>query len=275
MNTLSLALISCLLVQASPHAPQTATSQPAAKSSPMESTIDLKEHFGEFDGCFVMIDSASGATRRYNAKRCTERFSPCSTFKVPHALIALELGVLTGADHVLKWDKVEHWNKPCNADLDLREAMRASCLWYFQRVAPQIGREHMRDWLDKLDYGNADCSGEFTEFWINGTIQISAEEQAAFMNRLRAGDLPFSRKSMETVREMIQARKTDDVVIYGKTGTRGDANGNFDLGWFVGWVETKQRTFAFATNIEAAKGAMGPKAREITFAIVDAILAEK
>lgn len=272
MNTISLALISCLLFQA---APQAATSQPVARAPANNATIDLKKNFGDFEACFVMIDAATGITTHYNAKRCSERFSPCSTFKVPHALIALELGVLSGPDHVMKWDNVKRWNEPCNADLDLREAIRASCLWYFQRVAPLIGRERMKDWLDKLSYGNANCSGELTEFWINGTIKISPDEQAIFMNKLRTRDLPFSRGVMDTVCELIQVRKTETATIYGKTGTRGDGAGHATLGWFVGWVESKGRTFAFATNIEAKDGALGPKAREITFGIVDSILAEK
>src|SRR4051812_1515350 len=60
--------------------------------------------FDGFDGCFVIHDVRRNQTTRFNQPRCAERLSPCSTFKIPNALIGLETGVVTGADHLFKWD---------------------------------------------------------------------------------------------------------------------------------------------------------------------------
>ena len=46
-------------------------------------------------------------------------------------------------------------------------------------------------------------------------------------------------------------KKTDHGVLYGKTGSGADGTGKFNLGWFVGYVESNGRTYAFAC---AAKG---------------------
>src|SRR5688500_10710975 len=65
---------------------------------------DLSEFFGGREGCFVVYDPASVTFTRYNPNASEERFSPCSTFKIPHTLVALETGVASGADFTLRWD---------------------------------------------------------------------------------------------------------------------------------------------------------------------------
>ena len=57
---------------------------------------DLAELSGIFNGhyaCFVVHDVSRNKTIRWNPDRCSQRFTPCSTFKIPNALIALETGV--------------------------------------------------------------------------------------------------------------------------------------------------------------------------------------
>lgn len=290
MNTCVTPLVLCLcLIQTSPTTQPNgpvATSQRSAerataaasrsqKSPPsVGPELDLKVEFEPFDAAMVVFDPAANLVRRYQPAKCAERLSPCSTFKVPHALLALDLGVLSGAEHEMKWDGVRRWNEDWNRDLTLRDAMRLSALWYFQRVAPLIGRERMETGLKRLNYGNVDCSGELTQFWINGTLTISADEQLEFMNRLRTGELPVSPRAIEMTRELIIVRRDADIVIRGKTGTRAGGVGvsRADLGWFVGWAESKQRTLVFAANIRAEKDAMGPTCRDRVIRIVAEML---
>src|SRR5215472_1828652 len=70
-------------------------------------TRNLSEFFDGREGCFVMYDSQSDEYLRYNPEKCTERFSPCSTFKIPHTAIALETGVASGPDFALPWDGIK------------------------------------------------------------------------------------------------------------------------------------------------------------------------
>lgn len=243
---------------------QSKAPQPAA---PRESEINLSRYFTGFDACFVVLDVKENTIRRYNPKRCRERFAPCSTFKVPHAVIALDLGVLSGPDHKRKWDGVKRWNETWNRDHDLRSAVRDSVLWYFQQTAKDIGAERMKAALIKLSYGNADCSGPIDEFWLSHPLAISADEQLAFMNKLRLGELPFAKLAQETASELIVVDRTPDRTLHGKTGTGGE-NGRATLGWFVGWLEAGDRTLVFAANMSAEQGALGPKTRDIARTIL-------
>ena len=58
-----------------------------------------------------------------------------------------------------------------------------------------------------------------------------------------------------------------DITIYGKTGT-GIVNGNQLNGWFVGFVESKGKVFAFATNIQGKVWTDGATAKNITLSIL-------
>ena len=56
------------------------------------------------DATFVVLDARSGAITRYNTARASQRFVPASTFKIANTLIALETGVVSGADFPIAWD---------------------------------------------------------------------------------------------------------------------------------------------------------------------------
>jgi beta-lactamase class D len=139
--------------------------------------------------CVVIYDEARDTVWRSDPGRCASRLSPASTFKVPHALIALETGVIT-AETIETWDGTKYqnrasWEKPHS----LESAIRNSVLWFFQRTATRIGPERMRGFLERFAYGNADTSGVPNAFWINGTLRISADEQVAFLRRFYRQDL--------------------------------------------------------------------------------------
>jgi len=55
--------------------------------------------------------------------------------------------------------------------------------------------------------------------------------------------------------------------LYGKTGT-GTVNGNEINGWFIGYVESEENTYYFATNIQNEENASGKNAAEITLSIL-------
>lgn len=243
---------------------------PASQPSPKIEKLDFAAEFAGFEGCFLAREVEVARLHAYNEPRTQFRFPPCSTFKIPHALIALDCGALDGPDHLLKWDGEKRWNENWNKDHTLRSAMRDSVLWYFQETARRIGENRLRAAFQRLDFGNGDCSGELTTFWLNGPLLISASEQMQWLDRLRRGDLPFDKAAQQSVRDLILIDTQDAYALRGKTGTRGE-NGKITLGWFVGWVERNGKTLVFATNITAADNAWGPTARDITRSILKKI----
>lgn len=241
-----------------------------AASSPVRPAppgVDFDARFGDFPGCFVLKEIGADWTLRFGDARCAERLAPCSTFKIFNALAALDSGVLDGPDATIPWDgKPKHF-KAWQRDHTLATAIRDSVLWYFQEVARRIGLEGMKGYLDRCAYGNRSTAGGVDQFWLDGSLAISANEQADFLERLYADRLPFKPQAMKAVRKMLVLRKGDDWVFSGKTGT-GGRDDRAILGWFVGHVRRGEREYVFALNIRAEEGARGQTARDIAFRIL-------
>lgn len=222
------------------------------------------------DACIAVYDSHAGQYLVHNMAQCQQRLSPCSTFKIPNALIGLETGVLSGPGDNKTWDGTEHSRKVNNQDHDLASAIQNSVLWYFQEVAEDIGAERMQKFLDTFDYGNRDISGGQDHFWLSSSLQISALEQIRFMAALDSSTLPASAGNQETVKHMmLQDEKLPegfDGELYGKTGSCVTPEGHH--GWFTGFYHHDGSDYVFAVNIKGEKQ-WGWQAREIAVAVLN------
>lgn len=187
-------------------------------------------------------------------ERARRQVPPASTFKIPNTIVALETRVVTSLDEpVFKWDgkvrtidgkPVEAWNR----DQTLREAFRNSTVWVYQEVARRVGAERMARLVTAFDYGNRTI-GTIDDFWLAGPLAISPIEQIAFLARLTAGSLPISERAMTLTREVMVLEESDGHVLSGKTGWAYDHK----IGWFVGWIETGNRSRLFALNLDVTK----------------------
>jgi len=94
---------------------------------------DWGKFFDEFDakGTIVVVDERvkSRPVWIYEQERAGKRFSPASTFKIPHMLFALDAGAVRDEFQVFEWDGIERDFSGHNRDQDLRSAMRVSALW--------------------------------------------------------------------------------------------------------------------------------------------------
>jgi len=164
-------------------------------------------------------------------------------------MIALETGAVENDETVLPWDgrkySVEEWNR----DNTLRSAIRVSCLPCFQAIARKVGPERMKDWVTKLDYGNHDTSGPVDQFWLTGGLRITPLQQIDFLRRFDAGKLPISKRTAETVRDIIVLDVGQNYVLRGKTGLNQPPDFPELAAWFVGWLELGERRVFFATII--------------------------
>lgn len=212
----------------------------------------LKRFFDEnkADGCFTLLNNASGEITVYNMTLDTMRFSPASTFKIMNTLIGLQTGHITDEKMVIKWDgvkrPVENWNK----DMDMTEAFKVSCVPYYQEVARRIGRDTMQRWIDSIGYGNKNIRGPIDSFWLNGQLKISPDEQLGLVKKLYFDQLPFRKSVQQMVRDvMLQEDNTAFKLSY-KTGWGADEKGN-DIGWVTGWIEENKHVYFFVTFVRA------------------------
>jgi bla regulator protein BlaR1 len=236
-----------------------------------DSASPLAPRFAGYDAAFLLLDARTGAEVRFGEAMLKRRASPCSTFKIPNALVALETGVVPDADTTVAWDGKERVYPSWNADQSLRTGMKFSTLWLFQEMARRVGELRMTEWVRKLGYGNMDTSGGLDRFWLSSSLKVSPEEQVAFLLKLHRETLPLSARTIRIVKEITTLADDGTTVFRGKTGTSGRQPDGSALGWFVGWVTRGADAWVFATRIESkgeASEARGPKAREITEAIL-------
>jgi beta-lactamase class D len=183
--------------------------------------------------------------------RSGEAKMPASTFKIPNSLIALEPGVVADPDKdIFKWDgvtrSIEAWNK----DHTLRSAIAVSAVPVYQEIARRIGQERMQKYVDLLEYGNRDIGGGIDQFWLTGNLRIDPIQQVDFVDRLRRGVLPVSKRSQELVRDILPVTKAGDATIRAKSGLLGAEIGKPSLGWLVGWAEKGDQQTVFAMNMD-------------------------
>lgn len=209
-----------------------------------------KSFYDKYDvsGCMIIYDLNKDDYLMYNKERCRESFSPASTFKILHSLIALETGVIKDENEVIPWDSVSRKYDKWNMDQTLRTAIKYSAVWAYRELARRIGEEQMRQYIDSVKYGNCNIEGGIDQFWLNGILKISPYEQVEFLKKLYSDDLPFSKRNLDIVKDIMINDKSDNYVLRGKTGW--GSNGNSDIGWYVGYLEENSDVYFFANNID-------------------------
>ncbi|QYG87536.1 class D beta-lactamase [Bacillus atrophaeus] len=241
----------------------TTSVQPISEASAAEKNLNIKkldvdEFFADHNGTFILRDMKKDKTFIYNQERANQRFAPQSTFKVPNALIGLQVGAVEDEYSIKYWDGVKREIDIWNQDHTLGSGMRHSVVWYYQAMAHDIGESRMKEWIEKISYGNQDISGGIDQFWLSSTLKISPIEQADFMERLYKENLPFDKDVMKTVKRMMIQEEEDHSTLYGKTGS------GTGIGWFVGFVKKDNRAYSFVTNIDGT----GAEAKNITMDIL-------
>jgi beta-lactamase class D len=210
--------------------------------------MDLSRYFPNKDGCFLLYDlKANRVVQRFNGKRCALRFAPCSTFKVPLALMAFDRGILKDENTTYKWDGVDRGRPNVNRDTSAADWLKYSVVWYSQRVTPQLGPEVVTNYLAKFDYGNRDISGGLTNFWLGSTLKISADEQLRFWERFWTNGLPVSRRAADITRKITYLETSPSgMKLSGKTGSH--TSDRDELGWFVGHLEGPKGEYLVVVN---------------------------
>ena len=236
-------------------------------SSENISYIDLSPYFGEYTGSFVLYDLGNDVWSIHDMDHATLRVAPNSTYKIYDALFGLEEGVITPDASFIAWNGESYPFEAWNADQTLQSAMSASVNWYFQSVDEQLGAASVYNYIQEIGYGNENMSGNFSTYWMESSLEISPIEQVELLTKLYNNSFDFSSENINAVKDSIRLSSSDAGTLYGKTGT-GRVNGQDVNGWFVGFVETEDNTYFFATNIGADRDATGSNATEITMPIL-------
>lgn len=222
------------------------------KAPTYETRDDFKRFYDEYHvrGSFVLFDLRKDHYLFYNREQFHDPFIPASTFKILNSLIGLETGVIKDADFVIPWDSVARPVTAWNRDHTLRSAFQNSVVPYYQELARRVGGQRMKQWLAQAQYGNADTAGGLDRFWLTGALRITPAQQIDFLKRLYQGELPFSKRSMDLVKEIMVVRDTVDFKLRAKTGL-SEQDGE-QIGWYIGFLERKGNAFFFSNCIQSS-----------------------
>lgn len=231
---------------------------PVAQPRPLEQAL-LAEGVSPASSALVIYRLEDEKVWASGGARIRERFTPASTSKIPHTLLALESGAVTGPDERFEWDGQKRFVDSWNEDQDFGEAFQRSTVWIYQIAVPRIGAERLTEGLKAFGYGNAEIGGpeSITRYWLEGPLAISATEQVEFLARLAHRSLPLSARTYDLAVPMMALDRGEGWTLYGKTGWKS-VEGQTDIGWFVGWLEQSSGdapgTYAFALNMDMPGG---------------------
>ena len=229
--------------------------------------LNLSSNFGDYTGSFVLYDQSADKWNIYNMEHASTRVSPNSTYKIYDALLGLESGIITPEHSTFTWNGEPYPFHSWEADQDLTSAIHNSVNWYFQAIDSQAGFEAVRTFLQTINYGNQNTGTNLNLYWTDFSLKISPIEQVELLQNFYQNNFHFDSKNIQAVKKALLLSTTSSGSLYGKTGT-GRVNGKDVNGWFVGYIESDNNTYYFATNIQAPSNATGSQATEITETIL-------
>ncbi|MCD2426037.1 penicillin binding protein transpeptidase domain-containing protein [Niabella pedocola] len=177
---------------------------------------------------------------------------PASTFKIINLLIALETGVIRDEQEIIKWpghtDTTLYGYRPdIYRDMSVKEAFEVSAGWVFIELAKRIGRKKYQYYLNRCHYGNGNLTEKGTDFWNFGAFAISPRNQVTFLVNVYKEQVPFSKRNLAILKNVMITETNDHYTIRSKTGWTRIAGKN--IGWWTGYVTTGGNVYFFATRI--------------------------
>jgi len=236
--------------------------------------ISLDENFKNINGTIIIFNKEADSSIIFNNKRASTRFSPFSTFKIPNSIIAIETSIIPNINQIITWDHQKYpeedwWPKTWNDEHNLKSAFKYSVVPIYRHIATMVGIEKMKSYIDAFNYGNKDISSGIDNFWLDGSLKISAVEQIDFLKKFYNNQLSISSRTKNLVKTILVQEQTENYTISAKTGGGYiDQERKIALGWYVGFIEKAENVYFFALNIEGRSfnEIMEPR-KEITYSI--------
>ena len=211
----------------------------------------------------------------YSDKKDSQiKLLPASTFKVLNTLIALEEKVIKIND-IVKWDGrakkfkgniIASWN----SDSDIEKAFKNSTIWFYEALSKQIPRRVYKSYLHTINYGNNKIEQKGNDFWNYGSFAVSPVDQINMLVQLYKNKLPFSKRNMKYVKNIMLQKSNSNYVLRAKTGW--GIRDNQEIGWYIGYVEVGGNAYFFATrivsNLDSIPSSFSSSRKRITLEIL-------
>ena len=167
----------------------------------------------------------------------------------------------------MTWNGEDYPFDAWEANQTLSSAMKNSVNWYFQSIDSQLGFHSVKSFLQKIQYGNQQTGSDIDLYWTDLSLKISPIEQVNLLKKFHDNEFQFAPQNIDAVKNSILLSSGSKSSLYGKTGT-GQIEGKDVNGWFIGFLETADNVYYFATNIQGETETTGSKATEITTSVL-------
>ncbi|HCL0977736.1 TPA: class D beta-lactamase [Salmonella enterica] len=215
------------------------------------------------NGVIIIYDGKHYQVYGNNISRSNTYYVPASTFKMLNAVIGIEHG-LTSPNEVFRWQREKLLFPSWEKDMTLTEAMSASSIPIYQKLAKRIGLNRMQNEVKRIGFGNSNIGNQVDNFWLVGPLKITPQQEAEFAYKLANKKLPLSVEAQEQVNTMLFNEEVNGNKVFAKSGWGWDVEPQ--VGWFTGWVvKPTGQVVAFSLNMEMRKD-IASKRKEIAYA---------
>jgi len=200
------------------------------------------------EGTFGIFDNSRGKFTIYNLDRFKSPYSPGETFNIFNALVGMHTGKVADEN-----EKINYRVEKESADtMTIGDAYKSYSTDHFKALANYIGKDTLQFWIDSVKYGNMKMGKAVDEFWSNGSILISADEQLGFIKHLYFKQLPFRASVQEKLKKLLIIENNSQFQLAYQLGTATDKNKL--VYWVMGWIEENRHVYPFVLNFSIDKG---------------------
>jgi beta-lactamase class D len=210
---------------------------------------ELKTYYDEekTEGCFTLLDNATGQITVYNMGMDTTRVSPGATFDVLNAMIALHTGTITDENKPLGIQKEN--DSLASSTITLKQAFHDNPKEITKFLASTTGKEVMQKWIDSLSYGNKTIGDSSEMYWANNKLKISPDEQLGLLKHLYFDQLPFRKSVQESMTNMMLQEDNSAYRLSYKTASIINESNHTET-WTIGWIEENRHVYFFVNLIK-------------------------
>ena len=122
--------------------------------------------------------------------------------------------------------------------------------------------------MRKLKNGNQTIGPNIDDFWLVGDLRIKPIDQVDFLKRIVKNDLPVKKKFIDQLKDIMIEENNERYTLRGKTGW---ADYGQPVGWYVGWLELKGKSYIFVLNMDIIEQGDQIYRKEITKEILNNI----
>ena len=175
-------------------------------------------------GSFALLENGTGKFTIANLSHYKDSASsPLSSFFILPTLIALDKGII-------------NHNQATWVSMDSTA--------YYQNIITQIGRQEILKNIDSIHYGKGVVSANLNEFWEDGSLKITADEQLGFIKKLFFKDLPFQKRSQEIFKKMMIKEENSNYTLSYLPATDSLTNNT----WVLGYEEENTHIYFFVLH---------------------------